>query len=126
MKKFGFPKSSRVTTKKEFQAIYQTGNKIVDHYLVVYFKPNQLGRVRLGISVSKKIGGAVVRNRIKRLFREVFRLNKHRYRPSYDLVCIARKPVRQLNFTQLCHRLDRVLVRAKLLNPEAAAEKSAK
>jgi ribonuclease P protein component len=122
MKRFGFPKSNRVTKNTEYRVIYQSGDKVVDSCLVVYFRPNQLNRVRLGISVSKKLGGAVVRNRLKRLFREVFRQNKHRYRPGYDLVWIARKPMLELNFDQLNKRLDKVLARAGLLNPGTAPE----
>ncbi len=112
----GFPKSSRVTAKKEYQSIYQTGNKVVYRCVVLYFKPNQSDRVRLGISVSKKIGNAVVRNQQKRLLREVFRLNRHRYRPGYDLVCVARKPILKLNFEQLTEQLEKALTRAGLIN----------
>ena len=119
MKKFGFPKTNRITKNKEYRAIYQAGNKVVDSCMVLYFRPNQLDRVRLGISVSKKVGGAVARNRLKRLFREVFRQNKHRYSPGYDLVCVARKSMLQLNFHQLCHRMDQVLTQAGLLNTKA-------
>ncbi len=111
-----FPKSNRVTARKEYQAIYQTGSKVVHRCLVLYFKPNQLDRVRLGISVSKRIGNAVVRNRIKRLFREAFRLNRHRYRPGYDLVCIARKPILKLNSDQLVEQLDKALNKAGLIS----------
>jgi ribonuclease P protein component len=115
MQNENFPKSSRVTARKEYQSIYQTGNKVVGHSLVLYFKPNQLERIRLGISVSKKIGNAVVRNRQKRLFREIFRQNRHRYRPGYDLVCIARKPILKLTFEQLTEQLNRALIRAGIL-----------
>ena len=111
-----FPKSCRIRTGKEYKAVYQTGDKVVDPYLVLYFMPNYLECDRLGISVSKKVGGAVVRNRVKRLFREIFRQNKHRYHPGYDIVCVARKPILQLDFNQLSKRLDKALRRAGLLS----------
>lgn len=69
--------------------------------LVLIFYPSQLETTRLGLSVGSKIGNAVVRNRLKRRLREVFRLNKHRLRRGYDLLLVARKGLEELKFREI-------------------------
>jgi ribonuclease P protein component len=59
--------------------------------LTVFSRPNDLGRHRLGLSVSRRVGGAVVRTRLKRMLREAFRLNCHAWPGSYDLVVVAHR-----------------------------------
>ena len=68
-----FPPSARLKTPAEFKAVYDRKRSVSDTLLVIYAKENDLGRTRVGLSVSKKIGNAVARNRCKRLFREAFR-----------------------------------------------------
>ena len=60
----------------EFRRIYAKGWSGVSPYLVVYVRPNRRGRNRLGVTVSTKLGHAVVRNRVRRRLREIFRLNQ--------------------------------------------------
>jgi len=77
--------------RRQFQAVYKEGKRASDEHLLVFVKPNGLGFSRLGISVSRSIGTAVRRNRIKRLIRESFRLNKERLPSGVDIVVVARK-----------------------------------
>ncbi len=73
----------------EFSKVYKRGKSFADKYLVMYILPNKLGYTRVGLSVSKKVGNSVRRNRIKRLIRETFRLN-YLSNGNYDIVFIAR------------------------------------
>ncbi|MBF4695437.1 ribonuclease P protein component [Fusibacter ferrireducens] len=73
----------------EFSKVYKRGKSFVDKYLVMYILPNKLGYTRVGLSVSKKVGNSVRRNRVKRLIRESFRLN-YLSDNSYDIIFIAR------------------------------------
>ena len=69
----------------EFRRIYAKGRSGVSPYLVVYVRPNRRGRNRLGVTVSTKLGHAVVRNRVRRRLREIFRLAQ-----GYDMILVAR------------------------------------
>lgn len=88
--KLTFPRTHRIKTTAEFDRCYQRKRSAADGVLVVYAGENGLTHPRLGCSVSRKVGGAVVRNRYKRLFREAFRLLQHELPPGIDLVVIPR------------------------------------
>ena len=103
-----------VTLKKnhEFRRLYQKGASAVGGAMVVYCRKNRLGHGRLGVTVSTKLGGAVVRNRARRRLREVYRLNAPRLRPGWDIVLVARgraltAPWKELNdtFLRACRKL---------------------
>ena len=68
-----FPKTHRITQRAQFQRAYRFGRRIESSCFVLYYLPNDSGRHRLGITASKKMGHAVLRNRLKRIFREIFR-----------------------------------------------------
>ena len=72
-----------------FRRLYHTSG-FADGYLVLYARKNRTGSNRVGITVSKKLGHAVVRNRTRRRLREVYRLNEQRFLPGYDIVVVAR------------------------------------
>src|SRR4051812_50043073 len=72
-----FPQSRRMKTPAEFDRCYKRKRSASDGVLIVYACENDLPHPRLGCSVSRKVGNAVVRNRYKRLFREAFRLSQH-------------------------------------------------
>lgn len=74
----------------EFRRIYAKGRSGVSPYLVVYVRPNRWGRNRLGVTVSTKLGHAVVRNRVRRRLREIFRLNQGGLAQGYDMILVAR------------------------------------
>ena len=87
-----FPKAYRIRRRDDFKRVYAQGKKVVGHYLILHALPNSLGHPRLGITVTKKSGKAVVRNRWKRLVREAFRKNKALF-PSVDLVVTVKRGV---------------------------------
>jgi len=76
-----FPRRQRIVRNSEFRALYHSGRRFDAGKFVLFALPNGLGYHRLGLTVSRKVGCAAVRNRIKRLFREVFR------RLSADIPC---------------------------------------
>ncbi len=88
-----FSKAERLRKKPEFLAARQGGTRYFTKSFIIYIRPNDLGIRRLGISASSKVGKAVKRNRIKRLIREVFRLNKESFPPSVDIFIIAKRGI---------------------------------
>lgn len=83
----------RNTLKKnsDFRRLYSKGKSSVNPYMVVYCRRNNCKINRLGYTVSTKIGHAVVRNRVRRRLREIYRLNSPRMKAGYDIVVVARR-----------------------------------
>ena len=84
------PQTHRMKTPAEFERCYARKRSASDGVLIVYACENDLAHPRLGCSVSRKVGNAVVRNRYKRLFREAFRLAQHELPAGVDLILIPR------------------------------------
>ena len=85
-----FPKAFRLLKREEFKRVYARGRRVVGRYVLIHALPNTLGHPRLGITVTKKSGKAVVRNRWKRLIREAFRKNKGAF-PPVDMVVTVKR-----------------------------------
>jgi ribonuclease P protein component len=79
-----FPKNRRLASNRQFKAVLDAGRRAGDGVLTLYVAPNPCGYPRLGISVGKSCGSAVVRNRLKRLLREAFRRNQDRLPQGFD------------------------------------------
>src|SRR5580700_3191708 len=91
------PSGKRLSRSAEFERVYRQGRSTANRHLVLYTFPNQSSsRPRLGLSVSRKVGGAVERNRVKRLLREAFAQIESELRPGQDIVVVARPDAREL------------------------------
>ena len=89
---FPFTKTDRILKHSDFLRISRCGIKLQNRYFVVLFCHGRFKkRTRLGVTVSKKVGNAVERNRIKRILREYFRLNRHKITGCWDINIIAKK-----------------------------------
>ena len=100
MQRHTFPKSERLLKTGEFLRVKSSGKKKQGQYLLVYILNNQSSR-KIGISVSRKIGPAVTRNRAKRLIRETYRLNKHLLANDIHLVVTAKPEIKGLGFKKV-------------------------
>ena len=80
-----------LTRRRDFDLVFKEGVTLASRNLVIYARPNELSLSRLGLSVSRKIGKAVTRNRVKRLLREAMRKLSGDFSVHYDFVLIARK-----------------------------------
>jgi ribonuclease P protein component len=79
----------RLTSGAEFDAVFKRGARLPGRLFLLVYAPNGSGRDRLGLAVSRRVGGAVARNRARRLLRESFRRSVGRVRSGYDLVVVA-------------------------------------
>ncbi len=89
---FRFRKHEHLRRAADFRRVYERRRSASDGVLLVYACENGLPHLRLGLSVSRKMGGAVQRNRLRRLYREAFRLTRHEMPVGLDLILIPRRP----------------------------------
>ena len=109
-----------VTVKEnyEFRRIYRKGKSAVSPQLVIYCQRNRRGHSRLGVSVSTKLGCAVVRNRVRRRIREIYRLNQAKMLPGYDLIVVARVRAVETDYQKLDRTYLRLLEQLDLLRED--------
>ena len=81
-----FPPEARLHHRREFTSVYRRGRRIHTQTLYTVALLRAEGGARLGLSIGRKLGGAIVRNRWKRAIREAFRLNRHKLTSDWDLV----------------------------------------
>ena len=84
-----FPKRVRLLRASEFERVFDARNSASNAWIVLYGAESELGHPRIGLTVSRRVGGAVERNRWKRLLREAFRLSQAEL-PGLDLICVVR------------------------------------
>jgi ribonuclease P protein component len=89
----------RIRRHAEFQRVYSKGARITGRYATLFLLPNDREAGRLGIAATRKLGNAVVRNRAKRLIREVFRRNK--IAPGFDVVVVPRRELLEASLSVL-------------------------
>lgn len=106
----GFPKAARIRRRREFLSLGRTGRRCVTSHFIVLLNP-AAGPGRLGVTVSRKVGDAVTRNRLKRRVREVFRRHPDRDELRSDIVVIAKSTAGALPMPAVLRELTTVLER---------------
>lgn len=114
MKEFAFSRVSRLRLKKEFEAVFAAGHKTVTRDLVAWYSPGCGKEKKIGLMVSKKTGGAVRRNRLKRLLREAFRLTKKELKEGTRLIIYPKAGCAMDNLAQARQELDTLRRKARL------------
>lgn len=104
----------RLKKKYQFNYVYRVGKTAGGKFMVLYYCPSKNKNVKVGISVSKKIGHAVVRNRTKRRLRECIMPHLSLLNPNYNLVIVAKQSAADASFYSLNAELQYLLTRAKL------------
>ena len=108
--RFFLKKHERLRRRKDFELAFRYGSRRHTKNFTIILKPNGLKFSRLGVTVGKKVGNAVKRNRVKRYLREFFRLHKHKLPPSHDVVIIAKGDAATLAYQDVREELAAVLI----------------
>jgi len=101
-----------LTKTAQYESVYNKGSSWVSDLVVMKALPNGLNLSRCGLSISRRVGKAVVRNRVKRLLREILRQTP--LKPGWDIIFIARSPVAGANYRDLGKSVEGLLFRAGL------------
>lgn len=118
-------KELRLRKKEDFNKVYRYGKSMANRQFVVYYIPQQAAdSFRLGVSVSKKIGNAVVRNKLRRRMKEIVRLHADRIKQQTDLVLIARNGVGEMSYQELEKSIIHVLSKSGILRKNGIVSKS--
>jgi ribonuclease P protein component len=110
--------SVSLNENKDFRRLYKAGKSLVHSALVIYYSKNKLGVSRIGITVSKKVGNAVIRNRVKRIIVEAYRSLERLTPVGYDYVFVARGRAVKLKSTELARFISVMLNNAGMINNE--------
>jgi len=108
---YSFTKADRILKRYEFLALAKTGRRIQNENFIAVFAPGRHDRSRLGVTVTKKVGQAVKRNRIKRLVREFFRLNRQFISGAWDINIIAKNQIADISSEQAYRALQNIFIR---------------
>ena len=109
--------SSALKLNHIFRRLYATSGH-ANGYLVLYARKNRMNTNRVGVTVGKKLGHAVVRNRVRRRLREVYRLNEERFTPGWDIVVVARSRCIDADFRKMTHAYLSLAEKAGILRQE--------
>ena len=113
--------SSSLKLNHIFQRLYHTKG-VADGYMVLYARRNRTGTNRVGITVGKKLGKAHIRNRVRRRFREIYRLHEEQFLPGWDIVVVARSKAVDAEFSRLTKSFLTLAKKAGILRPEPKEE----
>jgi ribonuclease P protein component len=114
----GLCRRQRLVRRAHFAEGYQQGRKWVGTYMVLWLREGEDASLRLGVVASRKVGGAVQRNRARRRLREAFRVNRSRYRGAVDVILVARRAIGRARASEVEEELNGLAARAGLLSAE--------
>ena len=108
---YRFTKSDRLLTRAQFVHLANQAKKAKSHLFIAFFEPSPKPSSRIGITVSRKVGNAVTRNRIKRLAREYFRQNRRTLEHPWDIHVIAKREAAASDYQAVFGSLEKIFKR---------------
>ncbi|MDA8140118.1 MAG: ribonuclease P protein component [Desulfobacteraceae bacterium] len=108
---YSFSDADRLLKRHQFVYLADHGKKVQNQYFVGFFESSRVERCRLGITVSRRVGKAVTRNRIKRVVREYFRINRSIFKHLWDIHLIAKKEAAACNTRSTMMALEQIFKR---------------
>ena len=117
-----FPKDVRLLTRREFLEVQDKGQKLPSECLLGLARPNGRPYSRVGLTISSKVGNAVVRARLRRLLRELFRKRRGQWPPGLDVVLVVRQSAREASFTEMARAFEGVTRKLQRFTPPVPRE----
>ncbi len=112
-----FPKDERLRKRREFTILFDRGRRFGSSHLLLFCRANQREKARLGITASRKVGVAVIRNRVKRLIREFYRQHKELFSAGYDYSLVVKRGFDRLSKKEAEAQLTALLRRSGKPSP---------
>lgn len=109
----------RLRSNMEFKKVYNNGKNYWNRNLVLFLRKNDLGYTRVGYTITKKVGNSVVRNKIRRQMKEIYRLNFHLIKDGYDLIFIPKKNTVDIPFKEFENAMIHIMKISKILKKES-------
>lgn len=106
---------NRLKKNEDFRRVYQKKRSMANKLLVIYILKNKYKYNRVGFTVSKKVGKSVIRNRVKRLLRESYRLNEEKLLQGYDIIFIARDTASKASYKEIESAMLHLFKKTKLI-----------
>ncbi len=111
----GRSREGRLRTRREFEQVFEMGRSLSNKVAVLYFLRTEGGGCKVGFAAGRRLGGAVVRNRIKRRLREAVRRLRDRLGPGWAAVVVARRGAQDVSFAELSESVASLFARAGIL-----------
>ena len=113
---YKLPKQNILRKNKQFQSVYRYGKSYANRIMVIYVLSNKDTQRKVGFAAGKRLGNAVVRNRVKRLLRETYRLNQHKLKLGFDLLLVGRKPMVDVKYKVVSKAFGDLCTKARILD----------
>lgn len=105
-----------IRKNEDFLKVIKNNRPYKNNYFLLFVLKNDVCRYRFGISISKKVGNAVTRNRIKRQIKSILDENKKRYKKDYDCIIIVDRKIINLTFFEIRENLNNLILKANILD----------
>ena len=109
---------NRLKKRYQFNYVYKSGEHYSGEHIVLYTASSKTKNIKVGLAVTKKVGHAVVRNKIRRRLREIIKKQLPNLKQNYNIIVVARENVTEASFEQLNLEFDKLIKKAKLKNEE--------
>ena len=112
-------KINRLKKRYQFNYVYRSGEHFSGEFIVLYIASSKTKNIKIGLAVTKKIGHAVVRNRIRRQLREIIKKQVPILKQNYNLIVVARDNITSASFEKLSIEFSKLIKKANLINEES-------
>ena len=111
-------KINRLKKRYQFNYVYKSGEHYSNEHIVLYVSPSKTKSIKVGFAVTKKVGHAVVRNKIRRRLREIAKIQLPRLKQNYNIIVVAKENVTDASFDKLVLEFNKLISKANLFHEE--------